>query len=71
MTSTDWHNVAVFKPSLRMSVEQNVMKGLQILTRFQIVHPNFCLISTIIWLLLGFLKSEKMLVMKIKCLFYK
>ena len=27
VTSTDWHNVAVFKPSLRMSVEQNVTKG--------------------------------------------
>ena len=27
VTSTDWHNVAVFKPSLRQSVEQNVTKG--------------------------------------------
>ena len=27
VTSTDWHNVAVFKPSLRTSVEQNVTKG--------------------------------------------
>ena len=26
-TSTDWHNVAVFKPSLRESVNQNVSKG--------------------------------------------
>jgi len=27
MSSTDWHNVAVFKPSLRESVHQNVSKG--------------------------------------------
>jgi single-stranded DNA-binding protein len=38
VTSTDWHNVAVFKPSLRMSVEQNVRRGQRVLVQGRIMY---------------------------------
>jgi single-strand DNA-binding protein len=38
INKTDWHNVAVFRPFLRESVQQNVTKGMRVLIQGRIMY---------------------------------
>ncbi len=38
LTKTDWHNVAVFRNSLRETVAKNVHKGMRVLVQGRIMY---------------------------------
>jgi len=40
VTKTDWHNIAVFKPKLRESVYQTVLKGNRVMVQGRLMYGS-------------------------------